>query len=208
MAGVGPPPEIYSLEVNGWVIRGASYALSQHPADVVYITTTDYAMHTYDPEHPQSWAHMSILDDAIGELVEGHPEVTLLVTADHGMSRKTRMVDLKHTLGRYGIMANPVPIIKDRYVLHHANLGGCAFVYLAPSDLGESLKVLRETLGVEEALPLEEAAARFRLSYERIGDVVVTGGKDVVFGDHSEVEMPPNIDSFVKTPRQAGARQG
>ncbi|MEE9199028.1 MAG: alkaline phosphatase family protein, partial [Dehalococcoidia bacterium] len=73
--GIGEPPPIYSLEVNGWVIRAASYVMSQRSADVVYITTTDYAMHTYPPESPRSREHLSILDDAIGELVSAHPDI-------------------------------------------------------------------------------------------------------------------------------------
>ena len=199
VSGVGAPPKIYSLEVNGWVIKAASYIMARHPADVVYITTTDYAMHTYGPDHSQSQKHMSILDDAIGELVEAHPDITLLITADHGMSRKTQMVNLRQVLEGYGIKANPVPIIKDRYVAHHSNLGGCIFIYLRSSDLTEALKVLRETSGVEEALPREEAVSRFKLSYERIGDIVVTGEKDVVFGDPTEVEMPPTLRSHGST---------
>ena len=191
--GIGPSPEIYSLEVNGWVIKAAGYIMTQRPADVVYVTTTDYAMHTYEPDHPQSRKHMTIIDNAIGELVESHPDVTLLVTADHGMSGKTRMIDLKHSLESHGIRARVVPIIKDRYVVHHSNLGGCAYVHLPSSERDEALKVLRDTPGVEDALPCEEAAARFRLHPERIGDIVVTGEVDVVFGDPSEVEMPTDL---------------
>jgi phosphonoacetate hydrolase len=162
----------------------------------VYITTTDYAMHTYAPDEPESQAHMTILDDAIGDLVEAHPEATLLMTADHGMSAKSRMVDLGSALARRGIKANPVPIIKDRYVLHHANLGGSMFIYLDDGDQTEAaVAVLRETDGVEEALTSEEAAARFRLHPDRIGDVIVTGERDVVFGDPSEVELPPRLRS-------------
>ena len=194
---VGEPPEIYSLEVNGWVIRAGSYVMSQHPTDLAYITTTDYAMHSYAPDEPQSQTHMSILDNAIGELLEAHPEVTLLVTADHGMSTKSRMVDLRGELARHGIRANAVPIIKDRYVVHHSNLGGCIFVYLdeGESTADEALRVLRDTAGVEEALPRDEAAATLRLHRERIGDIVVTGEADVVFGDPSEVELPPRLRS-------------
>jgi len=199
VSGVGPPPQIYSLEVNGWVIKAASYIMSLNPADLVYITTTDYAMHTYGPDHPQSQQHMAILDNALGELVETHPDIALLITADHGMSRKTRMVDLKQALEGHGIRANPIPIIKDRYVVHHSNLGGCMFVYLQSHDLDEALKVLRETSGVEQALPREEAAIRFRLCDERIGDIVVTGEKDVVFGDPTEVQMPPTLRSHGST---------
>ena len=196
--GVGQPPPIYSLEVNQWVIDTGRYILSQEPYDLVYLTTTDYAMHTYAPDEPESQRHMTILDDAIGELVEAHPDVTLLLTADHGMSAKTRMVDLGAALAGHGIASTPVPIIKDRYVVHHSNLGGCMFVYLdshGADTLDEAVKVLRETSGVEEALPREEAAARLKLHYDRIGDIVVTGEADVVFGDPSEVEMPPRLRS-------------
>ena len=202
--GLGAPPEIYSLEVNGWAIKAGSYIMSrlQEEVGLVYITTTDYAMHTYAPDEPESQQHMTILDNAIGELVEAHPDATLLVTADHGMSRKTTMVDLKAALAAHGIKANPVPIIKDRYVVHHANLGGCMFVYLEPGESGrvdEAVKVLNETSGVEEALPRQEASARFRLPYEGIGDIVVTGEPAVVFGDPAEVKLPPRLRSHAST---------
>ena len=193
---IGEAPEIYSLEVNGWAVRAATLAMSRHEAEVVYIATTDFAMHTYAPDEPESQRHVSILDDAIGELVDAHPDVTLLVTADHGMSAKSRMVDLGTALARRGIGSTPVPIIKDRYVVHHSNLGGCMFVYLdSPSDLAEAVKVLVDTTGVEEALPREEAAAMFKLHYDRIGDIVVTGEPDVVFGNLSEVDMPARLRS-------------
>ena len=193
VSAVGPPPDIYSLEVNAWIVGAASCAMIQYPADIVYITTTDYAMHAFGPEDPQSQKHVSILDEAIGALMDLHPDVTLLITADHGMSRKTRMVDLKRALGAHGITSNPVPIIKDRYVVHHSNLGGCMYVYLDSSDVSEALKVLGDIPGVEQVLVREEAAERFHLRDERIGDIVVTGEKDVVFGDPSEVEMPPYL---------------
>ena len=39
------------------------------------------------------------------------------------------MIDLSDVLKREGIPAESVPIIKDRYVVHHNNLGGCMFIY-------------------------------------------------------------------------------
>lgn len=200
--GVGPAPEIYSLEVNGWVMDAASFAMSREPADIVYITTTDYAMHIYPPEHPESQRHISILDSSIGNLLEAHPDIMLLITADHGMSSKSRMVDLTAALDKYRIHANMVPIIKDRYVLHHTNLGGCMFGYLDSADPGEALKVLREVPGVEDAFSCEEAATKFNLLPERIGDVVVTGMKNIVFGDPSQVELPPTLRSHGSTHEQ------
>ena len=193
--GVGPAPDIYSLEVNGWVIRAGSFIMDRHPADLVYITTTDYAMHTYSPDAPEASVHMAILDEAIGGLVDAHPEAALFLTADHGMSAKSRMVDVGAALANRGIRSTPVPIIKDRYVVHHSNLGGSMFVYVQPGDAGEALKVLKDTSGIEEALPRDEAAASLKLHHERIGDIVVTGESDVVFGDPTQVDLPPRLRS-------------
>ena len=194
---VGPPPEIYSLEVNGWVIRAASHLMDEDEGlDVVYAATTDYAMHTFAPHEPESQRHMTILDDAIGRLAEAHPDATVLITADHGMSQKTRMVDLGAELARRGIGGNPVPIIKDRYTVHHSNLGGCIFIYLdRPEMRVEAVGALREVPGVELVLAREEAASLFRLHAGRIGDVVVTGDPVTVFGDPSEVAMPRGLRS-------------
>ena len=94
----------------------------------------EFAMHTYAPDEPASQQHISVLDDAIGELVDAHPDITLLLTADHGMNPKRRMVVLAYALGAKGDRRGGVPIIKDRYVVHHNNLGGCMFMYLHSSD--------------------------------------------------------------------------
>ena len=194
-AAVGAPPEIYSLEVNGWAIRAATFIASREPADVIYVSTTDYAMHTFAPDEPESQRHMTILDGAIGDLVAAMPEAAVLITADHGMSAKTRMVDVAGELERKGIAAEAVPIIKDRYTVHHSNLGGCTNVYLRNGEVDEAAKVLRETRGVERALPRDEAAELWRLPADRIGDVVVTGEADVVFGDPGEVALPERLRS-------------
>ena len=201
--GVGEPPPIYSLEVNGWTIRAASHAMKLRCADIVYISTTDFAMHTYSPDEPESQQHITILDDAIGELVDAHPDVTLLLTADHGMSPKTRMIDLADVLKRRGIWADAVPIIKDRYVVHHNNLGGCMFMYIDPGQTGrvaEAVDILSQTPGVERVYTRDEAAEELRLSYDRIGDLVVTGDAQTVFGPR-ELE-----DSWSETGAGSGLR--
>lgn len=196
VAELGEPPPIYSLEVNGWVLRAASLVLAREGIDLAYVATTDYPQHTYAPDEPQSQEHMTILDNAIGALVEAHPNVELLITADHGMASKRHMVDLEETLSRRGIHARAVPVIKDRYVVHHSNLGGCIYVYLdSVGDLKEATQVLRDVPGVEGALSREEAATWYHLPAERIGDMVVLGGPDVVFGRPSEVSLPPRLRS-------------
>ena len=101
------------------------------------------------------------------------------------MSPKSRMVDLSGVLEREGIRAESVPIIKDRYVVHHNNLGGCMFIYFEGglSDrTDEAVQILMETDGVERVYKRQEAADELRLNYDRIGDLVVTADAETVFG--------------------------
>ena len=192
----GDPPDIYSLEVNGWTIDAARAALQSERYDLAFIATTDYAMHMHAPNHPESARHIAILDAALGRLVDAVPDVQLLVTADHGMSDKRRMLDLAAILSQHGIAARAVPIIKDQYVVHHSNLGGCIYVHLADRPaLDDAIGILRATDGVESALSRDEAARRFLLMGDRMGDILVTGQQDVVFGDPSEITLPPGLRS-------------
>lgn len=192
---VGEPPPIYSLEVNGWIIDAARHILAQEHFDLVYLATTDYAMHTFAPQQAESSAHLALLDRTLGQLVESLPDVQILITADHGMSAKSRMIHLPAVLAEHGIDARAVPIIKDKYTVHHSNLGGCIYLYLEEESRHQALSVLRDTNGVDLALSREEAAQRFRLMSSRIGDVMVLGAADVVFGDPGEVTMPVNLRS-------------
>ena len=201
VAGVGEPPPIYSLEVNRWVLDAGRYAMSREPFDLVYLTTTDYAMHTYGPQHSESARHVALLDDGLGAIMDSFlsgndGNARMLVTADHGMSDKSRMLHLPGELARYGIKSRAVPVIKDRYVVHHSNLGGSIYVHLDNSaDLNAALDALRNLDGVDGALPGEEAAQRFRLMPERLGDILVLADAATVFGDPSEVTMPPGLRS-------------
>ena len=197
---IGRPPPVYSLEVNGWIVDAARHVLAQEQYDLVYLTTTDYAMHTYAPEQPESSDHLALLDRAIGLLMESLPDAEILITADHGMSSKSRMIHLPAELDRHGIQARAVPIIKDLYTVHHSNLGGCIYLYLdgqdqKPEDQERALGILNNMDGVDQALDREAAAHRFRLMGSRIGDIMVLGAAHVVFGDPAEVTMPGSLRS-------------
>jgi len=77
------------------------------------------------------------------------------------------------------------------------------FIYL--SDVAkseEAKKILEATPGVEKAYMRDEASSILRLYYERIGDLVVTGDPQTVFGSPSEVELPPGLRSHASTHEQ------
>ncbi len=72
--------------------------------------------------------------------------------------------------------------ITDPYVVHHGALGSFATVYL-PGDMVEDVALrLRSLIGIEVVLNRAEAAARFQLPADRIGDLVVVSERSVVWG--------------------------
>jgi len=54
---------------------------------------------------------------------------------------------------------------------------------------------LNQVEGVDAAYPRHEAAQRFKLMPERIGDVMAVGSPGVVFGDPQEVDLPATLRS-------------
>ena len=92
--------------------------------------------------------------------MESLPDAEILITADHGMSSKSRMIHLPAELLRHGIQAQAVPIIKDMYTVHHSNLGGCIYLYVDDKDLEQAVRILNDLDGVDQALNREDAAQR------------------------------------------------
>jgi phosphonoacetate hydrolase len=80
---------------------------------------------------------------------------------------------------------------KDRYVRHHRTFGGTAWVWLNDGRDEDTVAATLAALpGMEAVLTRSDAARRFRLHPGRIGDLVVRGDVDTVFGD-----LPPGTES-------------
>ncbi len=140
---IGPPPGIYTVEVNHWLLRAALDILRRDPPDFLYCSTTDYVTHTYPPESEIAQANVREIDRLIGEILNAAGDLELVVTADHGMNAKSRGLDPEAILKARGIESRVIPIIKDRHVVHHRNLGGAAYVYLRdPATEAEAAAVL------------------------------------------------------------------
>ena len=192
---LGEPPQIYSLEVNAWTIKAATLAIEKYHPCFVYITTTDYAMHKFAPESNESKIHLQMIDSAIGALARKYSNSTIIISADHGMSAKTKLVDLAKTLSDKGIKNHSVPIIKDRYVAHHSNLGGAYIIYLEETNVEKAIDLLNAVPGVDFALSRDEAVVKLDLNAGRIGQIVVNGNKDTVFGNTAEIDLPIGLRS-------------
>lgn len=74
--------------------------------------------------------------------------------------------------------------ITDPYVVHHGALGSFAQVHLPPGT-GASFEIaewLRSRSGIAEVLTRDTAARLMELPPDRMGDLVVCSGRNVVLG--------------------------
>jgi len=191
----GPAPDIYSREINYWLLTAAIDLLKKRrDVGCLYIHTTDYAMHTWPPEAKESKEHLERLDQLLGEAVAAAPDAAFLLSADHGMNHKSRCWDLEKVCARRG---TPVRIVisvdRDKYVKHHRGYGGAAWVYCRNTgDVDGVARILSELAGVESVITRTEAWRRFHLMPSRIGDLAVMGDRETVFGElDSESETLP-----------------
>jgi phosphonoacetate hydrolase len=189
VAKYGKPPIMYSSDINYWLWEVAIDILKNQPEiGVVYVHTTDYPMHMWAPEQSEAQEHMIRLDTLFGDVRDVAPDAAIMITADHGMNHKTRCWDLAKACDNRGFALKfAVSPVADRLLKHHRGFGGVSYVYLHAADqVSDAIDVLMSLRGVEDVLPREEAAARFRLMPDRIGDLVIIPDKDTVFGDLRE----------------------
>jgi phosphonoacetate hydrolase len=181
---LGPAPDIYSLEINHLLFRAAQIVLNETDANLVYFHTTDYPMHMEPPWGEKSLFHLHHWDKLLGETLDRHPTLEVYMSADHGMNFKSRCYDLNKVVPNKGAeIFFAMSAERDPYVKHHRTFGGTAFVWLKrPGDFERVSDVCRRLDGVEAVYDRYSAASRFLLHPDRIGDMVVTGDIDTVFG--------------------------
>ena len=197
---LGPAPPIYSREINYWLMRAAISVLKHRPEiGCLYVHTTDYPMHTWEPAAKESQEHIRMVDDLLGQACTAAPDAAFLLTADHGLNHKRKCYDLDKTLAG---MALPIRISisaeRDRYLQHHQGFGGTAWVYLDnPGDSEKVIRALSGLPGVESVLTREAAASRYSLYPSRIGDICLFGDRHTVFGqlDEASIDLPEEYRS-------------
>lgn len=201
----GPPPGVYTKEVSYWIMESALHTMNNNPdLGLIYIHTTDYPMHTWAPEDPNSKEFLHKIDEYIGKLHDAAPDAAILVTADHGLNHKDFCWDLEKACA---IRKTPIRIAispeKDRYFKHHRGMGGSAYVYLKKAkDLEKVKKTLLSLDGVVAVLTKQEAIEKYGLLPDRVGDLMVLGNKLTVFGQLADVEsekLPANYRSHGST---------
>ena len=196
---LGPAPVIYSADINYWLMEAAIDILKNRPdIGVLYVHTTDYPMHMWAPEAPESKEHLARIDELFGQAMKAAPEAAFLATADHGMNAKSQCWDLEQVCaGKGAPIRKAVSTGRDRYMKHHRGCSGAVYIHLKdPKDAARVRDIISGVKGVERILTREEAAREFKLMASRIGHLVVLGDKDTVFGElDDEKESFPGLRS-------------
>ena len=184
-----PVPSVYSAELSEFIFAAGVALMRSRAPDVMYLSTTDYVQHKHAPGSAEANAFYRMMDRYFAELEDAG--CTIAITADHGMNAKTRLdaspnvIYLQDVLDEWlGAARTRVILpITDPYVVHHGALGSYATVYL-PADLTAISVAARIAAirGIELVLTRAEAAHRFELPADRLGDLVVIAERPVVIG--------------------------
>jgi phosphonoacetate hydrolase len=185
-----PVPSVYSAELSEFVFAAGVELMShERRPDVMYLSTTDYVQHKHAPGTDGADAFYRMMDGYLGKLDALGCAIAL--TADHGMNAKTRMdsqpdvIYLQDVLDAWlgAAAARVILPITDPYVVHHGALGSFATVYLpAQSNAAAIAARVRALPGVESVHARADAAQRFELPADRIGDLVVVSERSTVIG--------------------------
>jgi len=182
-------PDVYSAQLSEFVFAAGVRIMERDRPQIMYLSTTDYIQHKHAPGTKVANDFYAMMDGYLAKL--DALGCTIVVTADHGMNAKfgadgqPDVMYLQDLFDKWlgegkGRVILP---ITDPYVVHHGALGSFAAVYLpagvSPTEMAARLKSLP---GIEAALTKEEAASRFELPADRLGDLIVVSTRHKVLG--------------------------
>ena len=190
LAKVGRPlASVYSADLSEFVFAAGVWLMAHEKPDLMYLSTTDYIQHKFAPGTDGANAFYAMIDSYLQQLEDMGCIIAL--TADHGMNAKTGMdgkpdvLYLQDMLDAWlgATQARVILPITDPYVVHHGALGSYATIYLSPeTDHAAIAERLRTMRGIQVVLTREQAAERFELPPDRIGDLVVVSERFTVLG--------------------------
>jgi phosphonoacetate hydrolase len=184
-----PVPDVYSAALSEFVFAAGVVLMERERPEVMYLSTTDYIQHKYAPGTAAANDFYAMMDGYLARLEA--LGCTIVLTADHGMNAKfgadgkPDVIYLQDLLDGWlsPDKARVILPITDPYVVHHGALGSFAVIYLpAGTEAKPLIARLAALPGIELTLPRGEAAARFELPADRLGDLVVVATKHKVLG--------------------------
>lgn len=199
-------PAIYSADASLFVLRAGVAFIEKGLADFLYLSLTDYMQHTYAPEAEESLAFYEAMDTEIGKLVQLGAIVG--ATADHGMNAKIKadgspnvlFVEdmLEEKFGENGFRV--ICPITDPYVKHHGALGSYVVVHVNDkTKINEIKNWLAVQPGITEVYDRATAVRVLEQPEDRIGDLVVLSGRDVVVGRRPKYHDLSALDGTLRS---------
>jgi phosphonoacetate hydrolase len=185
-----PAPPIYSADASLFVLRAGAALIEQGLADLLYLSLTDYMQHTYTPDMPESLEFYGNIDQELGKMLD--MGAVIGATADHGMNAKQKEDGSPNVLyiesllnENFGSGFRVICPITDPYVKHHGALGSYVVIYVPESYRYKTEDIrhwLLDQQGITEAHDKEMAVKLLEQPEDRIGDIIVMSGRDVVLG--------------------------
>ena len=201
-----PLPGVYSAALSEFVFAAGVKLMQQRRPDVMYLSTTDYVQHKHAPGTEGANAFYAMMDRYLAQLEALGCVIAL--TADHGMNAKVAMdgtpdvIYLQDWFDAWlGVArARVILPITDPYVVHHGALGSFATVYLPTgTSAAQACERLRPLKGLEAVLTREQAAERFELPADRIGDVVIISERFTVLGTSASRHDLSGLDAPLRS---------
>jgi phosphonoacetate hydrolase len=184
-----PKPGMYSMELSLFVLEAGLKLLQQRRPDLLFLSLTDFVQHKWSPQEEDARRFYRQLDDVFGRLAAC--DITLALTADHGMSDKSNAAGEPNVIwlqdildARFGKDAAVVICpITDAFVAHHGALGGFVRVWSRGQvSAQEIIRHIGGIDGIELALDKATACRMFDLPPDREADVAVVARHDVCIG--------------------------
>ena len=186
-------PDVYSQELSEFVMASGVKLLNEFKPDIMYLSTTDFIQHKYEPGHPSANKFYEMFDHYIGLLNSN--KSSIVITADHGMKPKSKKdgspnaIYLQDILNqKYGINSTRVILpITDPYVVHHGALGSYATIYV--NDLSKVefiIETINSIKGIDVVFNKEDACKKFNLPPDRTGDIVCMSDENMTIGSSVE----------------------
>lgn len=200
-----PTPAIYSADASLFVLRAGVALIEKGIADFLYLSLTDYMQHTYAPETEASLAFYEAMDAEIGKMIALGAVVG--ATADHGMNAKVKADGTPNVLfvedmleAQFGEGFRVICPITDPYVKHHGALGSYVVVHVPDtSKVTEIKNWLMLQPGITEVYDKATAAIVLEQPEDRIGDIVVMSGRDVVVGRRPQYHDLSALDGTLRS---------
>lgn len=182
-------PGMYSMELSLFVLEAGLKLLAERRPDLLFLSLTDWVQHKWSPQEADARRFYQKLDDVFGRLASH--DITLALTADHGMSDKSNAAGEPNVIWLQDILDAKfgkdetivICPITDAFVAHHGSLGGFVRVWSRGKvSARQIIDHIGGIDGIEMALDKATACRLFDMPPDREADVAVVSREDTCIG--------------------------